>query len=168
MERWRSFQTPEKRTRLEALQGELAQVTQRYAENVLDATNAWELVVPPEEAHRLAGLPEHARAAAVRNAAAKGRKGWRFTLHQPSLEPLLTHADDAELRRVAWQASAAVGVMAPHDNGPLVARILALRAEKAAMLGQPDFAEAVLQRRMAGSGRRSPSRKYPSCFSRCV
>lgn len=146
---------PEKRARLEALQGELAQVTQRYAENVLDATNAWELVVPPEEEHRLAGLPENARAAAARSAEAKGRRGWRFTLHQPSLEPLLTHADDAGLRRLAWEASAAVGAAAPHDNGPLVARILALRAEKAALLGQADFADAVLQRRMAGSGRRA-------------
>ena len=147
--------SPEKRTRLEALQGELAEVTQKYSENVLDATNAWEMVVPPEEEHRLAGLPAHAKAAAARSAEAKGKTGWRFTLHQPSLEPLLTHVDDAELRRRVWQASAAVGSAEPHDNAPLVARILRLRAEKAELLGQPDFAEAVLQRRMAGSGRRA-------------
>jgi len=111
--------------------------------------------VPPEEEHRLAGLPAHAKAAAARSAEAKGKTGWRFTLHQPSLEPLLTHVDDAELRRRVWQASAAVGSAEPHDNAPLVARILRLRAEKAELLGQPDFAEAVLQRRMAGSGRRA-------------
>lgn len=147
--------SPEKRARLEALQGELAEVTQKYSENVLDATNAWEMVVPPGEEHRLAGLPAHAKAAAARSAESKGKTGWRFTLHQPSLEPLLTHVDDAGLRRQVWQASAAVGSTEPHDNAPLVARILRLRAEKAELLGQPDFAEAVLQRRMAGSGRRA-------------
>jgi oligopeptidase A len=59
----------ELRARLEAIQAELAQLTQRYAENVLDATNAWQLVV--EDERRLAGLPAHAIAAARRNAAAK-------------------------------------------------------------------------------------------------
>ena len=61
---------PDKRTRLEALQTELAQVTQKYSENVLDATNAWQLVVDDEA--RLAGLPAHAKAAARRSAAASG------------------------------------------------------------------------------------------------
>eukprot|EP01036_Dinobryon_divergens_P019630 gene19630-26828_t len=52
------------RTRLEAIQTELAQITQKYSENVLDATNAWQLVVTEEA--RLAGLPAHAKAAARR------------------------------------------------------------------------------------------------------
>jgi oligopeptidase A len=60
----------EKRTRLEALQSELAQITQKYSENVLDATNAWQLLVADEP--RLAGLPEHAKAAARRSAESKG------------------------------------------------------------------------------------------------
>jgi oligopeptidase A len=143
----------EKRARLEALQGELAQVTQKYGENVLDATNAWQLVVTDEA--RLAGLPAHAQAAARASAEKKGVAGWRFTLHQPSLEPFMTYlADDAQ-RRDMWTASAAVGAQAPHDNTPLVGRILALRAEKAALLGQPHFADAVLERRMAQSGARA-------------
>jgi len=58
------------RTRLEALQTELAEVTQKYGENVLDATNAWELIVTDEA--RLRGLPEHAVAAAKRSAEGKG------------------------------------------------------------------------------------------------
>ncbi len=62
---------PEKRARIEALQSELAQLTQKYSENVLDATNAWQLVVPDEA--RLAGLPPHAKAAAR---AARRRKAW--------------------------------------------------------------------------------------------
>jgi oligopeptidase A len=141
---------PEKRARLEALQGELAQVTQKYSENVLDATNAWQLVVAEES--RLAGLPAHAKAAARRGAEAKGIAGWRFTLHQPSLEPFMTYVEDDGLRREMWTASAAVGALSPHDNTALIGRILALRAEKASLLGHAHFADAVLERRMAKSG----------------
>jgi oligopeptidase A len=143
----------EKRTRLEALQSELAQVTQKYSENVLDATNAWQLVVTDEA--RLAGLPAHAKAAARASAEKKGLAGWRFTLHQPSLEPFMTYLEDEALRREMWTASAAVGASAPHDNTALIGRILALRAEKAALLGQPHFADAVLERRMAKTGARA-------------
>lgn len=144
---------PEKRARLEALQGELAQLTQKYSENVLDATNAWQLVV--EDERRLAGLPERAKAAARRNAEAKGLAGWRFTLHMPSQEPFMTYLEDAALRREMWTASAAVGAAAPYDNTPLIGRILALRAEKAALLGKASFAEVVLERRMAKTGERA-------------
>ncbi len=143
------------RLRLEAIQSELAQITQKYSENVLDATNAFELVVTDE--HRLRGIPAHAQAAARRSAEAKGqgapdRPAWRFTLHQPSLEPVMTYADDAELRRELWQAAAQVGATGAHDNAALIRRILELRAEKAALLGKPDFADLVLERRMAKSG----------------
>jgi oligopeptidase A len=146
------------RTRLEALQSELAQLTQKYSENVLDATNAWQLVV--EDEARLAGLPAHARAAARRSAEAKGlgaagRPAWRFTLPMPSQEPVMIYAEDEGLRREMWTAATAVGAAEPHDNGPLVGRILALRAEKAALLGQASFANLVLARRMAKSGARA-------------
>lgn len=143
------------RQRLEAIQSELAQLTQKYAENVLDATNAFELVVTDES--RLRGIPEHAKAAARRSAEAKGqgaptRPAWRFTLHQPSLEPVMTYADDASLRRELWQAAAQVGATGAHDNTDLIRRILGLRAEKATLLGKGDFADLVLERRMAKSG----------------
>jgi oligopeptidase A len=143
----------EKRARLEALQTELAQLTQKYSENVLDATNAWQLVVTDER--RLAGLPERAKAAARRSAEAKGLAGWRFTLHMPSLEPFMTFVEDDALRHEMWTASAAVGAQAPHDNTPLIGKILALRAEKAALLGRENFADLVLDRRMAKSGARA-------------
>ena len=146
------------RARLEAIQAELAQLTQRYAENVLDATNAWQLVVSDER--RLAGLPAHALAAARRSALEKNLGSeasprWRFTLHMPSQEPFMTYVEDAELRQEMWTAAAAVGAQAPHDNTALVTRILALRAEKAAVLGQTHFADLVLARRMAKTGARA-------------
>ncbi len=145
----------DKKARLEAVQGELAQLTQKYSENVLDATNAWELLVT--DPARLAGLPPHARESARQSALGKGQGTeaapvWRFTLHGPSQEPVMLYADDAELRRQVWSAAAAVGREGAHDNRGLIQRILALRHEKAALLGQPHFADLVLQRRMAKSG----------------
>lgn len=143
----------EQRARLELLQTELSQLTQKYSENVLDATNAWQLVI--EDESRLAGLPQHAKAAARRGAEAKGSSGWRFTLHQPSQEPFMTYLDDSSLRREMWTAGAAIGARSPHDNTPLISRILALRAEKAALLGKNHFADLVLERRMAKTGDRA-------------
>lgn len=146
---------PEKRARLEALQSELAQLTQKYSENVLDATNAWQLIVPEADERRLAGLPEHAKAAARRSAEKKGVAGWRFTLHMPSQEPFMTYVEDDALRREMWTAATRVGAHEPHDNTPLIARILALRAEKAALLDKPHFADLTLERRMARAGQRA-------------
>ena len=144
-----------RRARLEAVQTELAQLTQSYAENVLDATNAWQLIV--DEPGRLAGLPEHAKARAKAEAEAKGlgspgRPAWRLTLHMPSQEPVMTYLLDEAIRREMWTAASRVGADAPHDNTPLIPRILALRAEKAALLGKKHFADLVLGRRMAKSG----------------
>lgn len=143
----------DRKARLAEVNARLAAVAQRYSENVLDSTNAWELVV--EDAARLRGLPESALAAARQSAVAKGKAGWRFTLHAPSLIPLLTYAEDDALRREAWEASAAIGHRAPHDNTPLVAELLALRQEKAALLGKAHFPDLILSRRMAREGARA-------------
>ena len=148
----------DKKARLEALQQELARLTQKYSENVLDATNAWELVVT--EPDRLRGLPDRAKEAARQNALKKGhgtsvQPAWRFTLHQPSQEPVMLYAEDESLREAVWRAAAEVGRKAPHDNQDLVARIVALRDEKAALLGEANFADLTLSRRMAKSGARA-------------
>ena len=67
----------------------------------------------------------------------------------------MTYLEDTDLRREMWTAAAAVGAQPPHDNTELVARILALRAEKAVVLGQTHFADLVLARRMAKTGARA-------------
>jgi oligopeptidase A len=146
------------RARLEAIQSELAQLTQRFSDNVLDATNAWQLVV--DDGARLEGLPAHARARALADASAKGagsagRPAWRFTLHAPSSEPFMTYVADDALRAEMWRASASVGAVPPHDNDPLISRILELRAERARLLGKGQFADLVLARRMAKTGARA-------------
>ncbi len=143
------------KTELERLNSELSAVTQKFAENVLDATNAWELVITDEA--RLAGLPDSARAAArqsflQKNPTAGEQPGWRITLHAPSYLPVMKYARDDALRREVWAAAAGVGRRAPYDNVALIPKILALRQAKARLLGRPQFADLVLHRRMAKSG----------------
>ncbi|MDX2153012.1 MAG: M3 family metallopeptidase [Bryobacteraceae bacterium] len=144
---------PEGKRRLEEIDVELTKLTTKFSENVLDATNAFDLVLTTEDA--LAGLPESAREAARDNAKSKGVEGWRFTLQAPSYIAVMTYLDDALVRRDVWRAyntRAAAGV---HDNVPLILRVLELRSEKAALLGYRDFADFVLEERMAKSGARA-------------
>jgi oligopeptidase A len=141
------------KTRIAAIDSELSKLTKKYSENVLDATNAWEIVITDEA--KLAGVPDSAKASAAANAAAKGIEApaWRFTLNAPSMFPIMQHAHDAELRKTVWQASVSVGSQAPYDNSDLVWKILELRKEKAEILGHQNFADLTLQRRMARNGK---------------
>lgn len=141
---------PAGKAELQQLDVELTQATTKYAENVLDSTNAWELVVTDER--MLAGLPPSAMAAARQSAEAKGKAGFRFTLQAPSLLPVLTYLDDAGIRRDLWHASNTRATASPWDNRPIMAEILRLRARKAALLGFADFADLVLADRMAKTG----------------
>jgi len=138
------------KARLAALEVELGQITTKFSQNVLDSTNAFELVITDEA--QLAGLPESARAAARAAAEKKGIEGWRFTLHAPSLVPLLTYLDDRSIRQQVWQAYGTRASSGGHDNRGLIEQILKLRAEKAGLLGYANFADLVLEDRMAKSG----------------
>ncbi len=147
---------PDRKQRLKAVKDELAQLTQKFSENVLDATNAWELVLT--DPARLAGLPEQARAQAAESARKKNlgtadQPAWRFTLHQPSMLPVLQYAEDDALRKQVWEASVGVGRQGAHDNRGLVWKILALRDEMAKLLGFAHFPDFTTHRRMAKSGR---------------
>ncbi len=139
--------------RLEEIDVVLATFTMKFAENVLDSTNAFELLITDES--RLAGLPETARAAARQSAQAKGRDGWRFTLQAPSYVPLMTYLDDASIREHVYRAYNARAASGGHDNRDLIRRILELRREKARLVGYRDFADFVLTDRMAKSGERA-------------
>lgn len=143
------------KARLEEVQSELARITQKFSENVLDSTNAWDLVL--EDDARLAGLPETALGVLRAEAAAKGlgseeRPAYRITLKAPVYFPVLEYADDASLREQVWRGSVTVGHAGEYDNTALVWQILALRHERAELLGHVHFADHVLEERMAGSG----------------
>ena len=139
--------------RLAAIDVELTNITTKFSENVLDSTNAFQLLVMNEE--ELAGLPPSAVAAARENAKTHNLEGWRFTLHAPSLTPVLMYLDKRELREHVWRAYSARGAVAPYDNRDLIVQILALRQERAALLGYQNFADLVLDDRMAHSGQRA-------------
>jgi oligopeptidase A len=136
--------------RVTTINVEMSRLTKKFSENVLDATNEFELVIQDEK--QLAGLPESARAAARQSAKQKGVEGWRFTLQQPSLVALLTYLDDARIREKMYRASNVKATSGKYDNSELMKRILELRREKARILGFKDFADLVTEDRMAKSG----------------
>jgi oligopeptidase A len=135
---------------LERLDVELTTVTTKFAQNVLDATNAYELILTEEA--QLAGLPESARSAARESAKAKGKEGWRITLQGPSYTAAMTYLDDRETRRDLWEASNTRATKDGLDNRELIRQILKLRRAKAKLLGYQDFADLVLEERMAHGG----------------
>ena len=128
----------------------LTNSTTKFSENVLDSTNAFELILTEEA--KLAGLPPAAIAAARASAESKQQTGWRFTLQGPSYLALMTYLDDAPIREQVWRAYNTRAAAEPHDNRTLLANILRLRQEKAKLLGFRDFADLVLDDRMAHTG----------------
>ena len=138
--------------RVAAIDAELSKITQEFSEHVLDSTNAWEKIITDEA--QLTGLPQSAIAAAAANARTKGHAApaWRFTLQHTSLLPIMQHLDDDSIRHEVWQASAQIGSTGTFDNTAIVGQILALRQEKAEILGRAHFADLVLLQSMAKTG----------------
>lgn len=146
----------EQKPRFQAIMEELSQLSAKFAENLLDATNAFAEIVTDEAL--LAGLPEDALAAAKTAAEKAGVAGWKFTLHAPSYGPVMQYADNRELRARLYRAYGTRaaeftdGTSKPEwDNTPLMQRMLELRQEDAQMLGFNNFAEVSLAPKMADS-----------------
>jgi oligopeptidase A len=140
--------------RFKALSARLAELSSRFEENVLDATQAWRHRIEDESA--LSGLPQSARTLAAETARREGVDGWLLTLEFPSYFPVITYADDQRLRRAAYEAyTTRASERGPHagrwDNTAVMEEILALRHEKAQLLGYSSFAELSLARKMAAS-----------------
>ncbi len=139
--------------KLTQLDVELAKLTTKFSQNVLDATNAFELVV--EEEARLVGLPPLAKQAARASAESKGLAGYRFTLHAPSLIPALTYLEDGTLRETLYRAHNERASGGAFNNRGLIRQILGLRQARAKLLGFSTFADLVTHDRMAKSGARA-------------
>jgi len=138
-----------KKTRLREINEELSLLTLKFGENVLKEDNRFELVIDSEA--DLAGLPEVVRTTAAETAKERGHEGkWVFTLHKPSLIPFLQYSDKRELREKMFK-----GYINRSDNNdeldnkPIVAKIAALRVEKANLLGYPTHAHFILEQNMA-------------------
>ena len=134
------------------LQAQLAQLQQKFSEQLLDSTNA--TVIHVEDAARLAGIPEHAVASAKAEAEKRSLSGWVFTLQYPSFGPVMQFAKDRALReevyrKQAVRASEIATEGSDHDNGPVMGEILRLRQKQATLLGFANAAEVSLAPKMA-------------------
>jgi oligopeptidase A len=147
------------RGRHAAIQDRMGALSQQYGDHVLDATDAWSLLVGEE---RLAGVPADVRDAARAAAAADGQPGYKLSLQAPCWLPLMQFASDRSLRETLYRADATRASEfgpAERDNGPLMRELLELRAEEAALLGYASYAELALVPRW----RAAPTRCWPSC-----
>ncbi|MBT3529528.1 MAG: oligopeptidase A [Gammaproteobacteria bacterium] len=142
----------EKKACFAELSKQLSEVTSQFADHVMDATGAWsKLINDPAE---LSGVPDGALSLAKQAAELKGEGGYLLTLDFPSYFPVMSHCDNAELRR---EISQAVGTRAseygPHagkfDNSDLMIQILSLRKELAQLLSFSNSAENSLATKMA-------------------
>jgi oligopeptidase A len=141
----------DRKTRFAEIDQELSKLGAKFSENLLDATNAFSIVVDEK---RTSGIPGDVLAAAREAAQKAGRPGWKFTLLAPSYGPVMKYAGDRSLREELYRESAtrAAEFGKPEwDNTPIIARIVTLRKEQAALLGYPNYAEVSLVPKMAQS-----------------
>ena len=140
----------ERKQRYAQIQEELAKLSAKFSENVLDATNAFSLVIDDE--NRVRGIPDDVLLAAREAAQKDGKSGWKFTLHMPSYLPVMQYAQDRGLRETLYRESATRASefgKAEWDNTPLIGRIVELRRELAQLLGYKSYAEVSLAPKMA-------------------
>jgi len=140
---------PEQKKHLQELNARLAELTLQFGQNVLKENNRFELVIDRRE--DLAGLPANVIAAAAEAGTERGHDGkWVFTLHKPSLIPFLQYSERRALREKIYRAYFERGNHNDKlDNKKILAEIVALRTERAQLLGFATHADYVLDDCMA-------------------
>ena len=151
--------SPEDKEKFKKINNELSVLTLKFGSNLLKETNNYHLLIENEK--DLAGLPEGVIAAAAETAKANGQAGkWMFTLHNPSIMPFLQYADNRDLREQIYRAYTQRGNNDnEYDNKEIISKIVALRLQKANLLGFPDYASYVLDENMA----KNPENVYKLC-----
>ncbi len=142
----------DQKQRFKQIRARESQVSTRFAENVLDATNAFALYI--EDASALAGVPQDALQMLAEAAQADGKTGYKISLQFPSWSAIVDYADDRALRQQLYRAyyTRASEFGKPEwNNGPLMLELLKLRREHAQLLGYKNFAEVSLVPKMAES-----------------
>ncbi len=137
--------------RFAAIQERLAELSQRFSENVLDATDGFTHYASEAD---LAGVPEDVVQAARAAAHAEGREGHKITLHYPSYFPVMQYAHNRSLRETLYRAyttRASEFGPAERDNSGLMQELLSLRQEEARLLGFANYAQVSLAPKMAQS-----------------
>jgi oligopeptidase A len=140
----------EPKARFLVIQEELSSLCSKFSDNLLDATNAYTLLI--EDQAELAGIPADDLQTAQEAAQAEGKPGWLFTLRAPSYLPVMQYANNRSLRERMYRAySTRASELGDgkFDNSPLMTDILKLRSEEAQLLGFANYAELSLASKMA-------------------
>ncbi|KZY34771.1 oligopeptidase A [Alcanivorax sp. HI0083] len=142
----------EKKAQYMANSKRLSELTSKFSDNALDATQAWSKHITDE--NELDGLPDSAKAGAADRAKADEKDGWLLTLDAPVFIAVMSHCKNAELRKemyTAWTTKASdQGPQAGQfDNAAIMDEILALRHKQAQLLGFANYAEESLATKMA-------------------
>jgi oligopeptidase A len=141
------------RERFAAIQERQAELSQKFSENALDATDAYAYYAAADE---LAGVPQDVVQAARAAAQAEGKEGYKLTLKMPSYLPVMQFAHSGALRERVYRAyvtRASDQGDPKFDNSALMREILSLRQEEARLLGYASFGEVSLVPKMADSPR---------------
>lgn len=125
----------------------LSELGQRFAQNALKATNAYEKLITDEAL--LKGLPADVKDAARSRAKAKNQEGWLFDLSAPVYTSLMKYLDNRELRETFYRAYMTRATSGEWDNRPVIAELVNLRRERAQLLGSTTYSQHALKRRMA-------------------
>ncbi len=134
--------------KLRELNQEISMLQLTFGQNLLAENNGYQLLITDEK--KLSGLPAAQKEAAASAAKKAGKEGWMFTLHNPSVMPFLQFADDRSYRKEILEAYLNRGNNNNMtDNKNVVAKLVAKRLEKAKLLGYSNYAEYVLEDRMA-------------------
>ncbi|PIG95321.1 M3 family metallopeptidase [Gloeocapsopsis sp. IPPAS B-1203] len=146
----------EKRSRFNEIQLELAELSTKFSNHVLDATKAFSLTLTEQD--EVDGLPLSLKSLAAQAARAAGEENatpeagpWRITLDFPSFGPFMQHSTRRDLREKLYRAFIIRASSGDLDNSPLIERILQLRQEEAKLLGFDSYAELSLASKMAPS-----------------
>ncbi|MDL2285106.1 M3 family metallopeptidase, partial [Oxalobacter sp. OttesenSCG-928-P03] len=141
----------DKKPRFAEIQEQMAAISTRFSENVLDATNEFALYIDDEAV--LSGLPEDAKHAALSAAGRDGKNGYKLMLHFPSYYPVMQFADNRELRETLYRAyvtrASELGAKPEWNNSDNILALLRLRREEAGLLDYRNYAEVSLVPKMA-------------------
>ncbi len=144
-----------KKSRMREISQELSTLSPAFMQNTVKSSESFELII--EDKSELAGLPDSAIEAASHAAEEKNYKGkWLFTLDYPSFGPFMQYADNRAHRETIWRAFSSRAWVSDFDNGKFdnsenIKSIIALKKERANLLGYKDHAAYVLEERMAKS-----------------
>lgn len=148
-----AFLSEDKKAELKKVKETLAQESQKFSENLLDATNAYGLLVEDEK--ELAGIPADDIAAFKETAEAAAQKGYRITLQVPHYLAVLQYAQNRKLRETLYHAyvtrASEFDFEGKFNNNDVMRRIVQLREEEAKLLGYKNYGEVSLATKMADS-----------------